>query len=426
VSDDLSADDLSADDLSADDLSFDEIASDDLSADDLSADDLSLDDISSDDLSSDDLTADDLSSDDIITSDTAADDMEASGLDSADTLSDETEAEASAEISAEASAESSAETETETELDDFDAEISQIDDISDDFNIDLDTDDLSDSDIVDIDEEKDSEELEKLREEGATPVTFPPEDTSYLEEDEIGGIDDSDSLDLSDAVIDEPELSADSIVDGPATEPDIDIDSLGDFDTVETEEEGLEIPQDLDIDIDISAEETDVSELAKDDFNISSGDDFVVEESALSDDSFNMGDSSDIDDSIDQVIPEGFEAELEETPVPFDDDLEGHIAAEEIEEELELPEEAEEIEEIAPPPELTKPGKAAPAAGTTIIQTGGKDDFQLTSKLKSELKNILTYMDHLLESLPEEKIEEFARSEYFDSYKKLFKELGLV
>jgi hypothetical protein len=35
-------------------------------------------------------------------------------------------------------------------------------------------------------------------------------------------------------------------------------------------------------------------------------------------------------------------------------------------------------------------------------------------------------MDQLLESLPEEKIEEFASSKYFDTYKKLFSELGLV
>jgi hypothetical protein len=35
-------------------------------------------------------------------------------------------------------------------------------------------------------------------------------------------------------------------------------------------------------------------------------------------------------------------------------------------------------------------------------------------------------MDKLLESLPDEKIEEFARSDYFDTYKKLFSELGLI
>ena len=35
-------------------------------------------------------------------------------------------------------------------------------------------------------------------------------------------------------------------------------------------------------------------------------------------------------------------------------------------------------------------------------------------------------MDQLLENLPEDKIEEFARSEHFNVYKKLFTELGLA
>jgi hypothetical protein len=45
--------------------------------------------------------------------------------------------------------------------------------------------------------------------------------------------------------------------------------------------------------------------------------------------------------------------------------------------------------------------------------------------LKDEIKSVLSYMDQLLESLPEEKIEEFARSEHFEVYKKLFEELGI-
>jgi hypothetical protein len=36
------------------------------------------------------------------------------------------------------------------------------------------------------------------------------------------------------------------------------------------------------------------------------------------------------------------------------------------------------------------------------------------------------YLDQLLEALPEEKIREFANSEYFGTYKKLFEELGLA
>jgi len=50
----------------------------------------------------------------------------------------------------------------------------------------------------------------------------------------------------------------------------------------------------------------------------------------------------------------------------------------------------------------------------------------LPVELKDEIKSVLSYMDQLLESLPEEKIEEFARSEHFDVYKKLFEELGIT
>lgn len=46
--------------------------------------------------------------------------------------------------------------------------------------------------------------------------------------------------------------------------------------------------------------------------------------------------------------------------------------------------------------------------------------------LKQDVRSVLSYMDKLLESLPEDKIEEFAKSEHFQVYKKLFEELGLL
>lgn len=49
----------------------------------------------------------------------------------------------------------------------------------------------------------------------------------------------------------------------------------------------------------------------------------------------------------------------------------------------------------------------------------------MNENLRQDVKNVLSYMDQLLENLPEEKIAEFAKSEYFDVYKKLFKDLGL-
>jgi len=45
--------------------------------------------------------------------------------------------------------------------------------------------------------------------------------------------------------------------------------------------------------------------------------------------------------------------------------------------------------------------------------------------LKEDIRTVLKYMDHLLEALPDEKIQEFASSEYFVMYKKLFEDLGL-
>jgi hypothetical protein len=54
------------------------------------------------------------------------------------------------------------------------------------------------------------------------------------------------------------------------------------------------------------------------------------------------------------------------------------------------------------------------------------DSVHIPLNIKSELKDLLSYIDQLFESLPEDKIEEFARSKYFDSYKKIFKELKLV
>ncbi|HEQ72190.1 MAG TPA: hypothetical protein ENN69_06855, partial [Spirochaetia bacterium] len=67
-----------------------------------------------------------------------------------------------------------------------------------------------------------------------------------------------------------------------------------------------------------------------------------------------------------------------------------------------------------------------PAESAAAPEMGGAKGEQIPSGLKEEIKSVLGYMDHLLESLPEEKIEEFAKSEYFSIYKKLFEELGLV
>lgn len=53
------------------------------------------------------------------------------------------------------------------------------------------------------------------------------------------------------------------------------------------------------------------------------------------------------------------------------------------------------------------------------------DSNEIPAGMKEEIKSVLSYMDQLLENLPEDKIAEFAQSEQFETYKKLFSELGL-
>ncbi|MBC6720372.1 hypothetical protein [Treponema sp. Marseille-Q4130] len=62
--------------------------------------------------------------------------------------------------------------------------------------------------------------------------------------------------------------------------------------------------------------------------------------------------------------------------------------------------------------------KAPPSSGSAASS--------LPANLTEEIKSVLLYMDQLLEDLPEEKIVEFARSEQFATYKKLFTDLGLA
>jgi len=231
----------------------------------------------------------------------------------------------------------------------------------------------------------------------AVPMTPAPEDTSYLEEDTIAQIPeddfafdvslednnsfDSTSLDLSEAVIDEPDLSS-GIVENPVVEP-----ILEEIDDTEFDISALEELSDAgakEEDIAVSGEtKVDSLDIDNNDININ---------------------LSKNDDSIVQVIPEGFHAEIEEAPVSFDDL------------DIDIPVESAKTTDVARKAEKSE----------TPAVSGADDISSIPSVLKVELKNVLSYLDQLLEALPEDKIEEFAKSEHFDAYKKIFKELGLA
>jgi hypothetical protein len=260
---------------------------------------------------------------------------------------------------------------------------------------------LTDDDLeIEFDEDKDADELKKLRDEGAKPVTFAPDNSSYLESEEDLN---PDSFDLSDAVIDEPEMfSTDHINDNlvePSLENEFDMDAL----------------DDLTIDEPKAPEEDDIlaEPLTEDDLDIPADDNFAV-------DDFN--DSFDTDTfDIKEPEPAPKAAAPKATPAP-------QAAAPAPQPATPAPQPAAPAPQPAPPPSSAAPAIKAEEAPKIPpgMRPNGKGGFELPSELKSELRNILSYMDQLLESLPEEKIEEFAKSEYFDSYKKLFKDLGLV
>ena len=62
--------------------------------------------------------------------------------------------------------------------------------------------------------------------------------------------------------------------------------------------------------------------------------------------------------------------------------------------------------------------------GIALVENN-EDSNTLPSNIKEEVKSVLSYLDQLLDSLPEDKIKEFADSKYFEMYRRLFTELGI-
>ena len=85
----------------------------------------------------------------------------------------------------------------------------------------------------------------------------------------------------------------------------------------------------------------------------------------------------------------------------------------------------EELEEIPVTDNLeeTEAVEAEATPEETVVEE--VKTTNIPDDLKQDIKSVLSYMDQLLDNLPEDKIAEFARSEHFELYKKLFTELGL-
>ncbi|MCL2213608.1 MAG: hypothetical protein FWC06_00215 [Treponema sp.] len=282
-------------------------------------------------------------------------------------------------------------------LDSIDSTLEDIDSVLDD----IDTDAhgaVPQEDIPSLDDS--NEELVMLREEGVEHLTAAPDNISYLEDNTI-----ADDFDLSDAVIEEPDLSIDGINDD-LSEPEID-ESEYDLDTLD--DITIDSEKIVEISIDDIPSEDDLTAL-KDEIESQVEDTYDIDnvEELLEEDSTELPQlDKDIEDISDEVISAPAsksvsdpQPAVKETPAVQDTPV-----------------------KKASPYKKDHAPQTSPATKSAYSENGS---FKIPVELKSELRNILSYMDQLLESLPEEKIEEFAKSDYFDSYKKLFKELGLV
>ena len=128
--------------------------------------------------------------------------------------------------------------------------------------------------------------------------------------------------------------------------------------------------------------------------------------------------------TADPIVEESEEPVIEETIV------EDSIIEESIEDTIvEEPAEDSVIEEPAEKDFSALDGSNNNLSESNIDYLTAKDSDlsgdELNADLKKDIKSVLLYMDQLLENLPEDKIIEFAKSDEFTTYKKLFSELGL-
>lgn len=156
------------------------------------------------------------------------------------------------------------------------------------------------------------------------------------------------------------------------------------------------------------------------------------------------------EDTLDiDPLPEGvLEGRPSPLEIPFDDDLSLELAeaaplAPELDDNFTfdpLPP-LEELDALTPgdpdgwslPPEppvsvtpLSEPLPDLEPTPAPPVPQGPLATGSLSPGLKDELRAVLSYMDKLLASLPDDKIQEFAESEHFEVYKRLFEELGLI
>ncbi|MBU0955592.1 MAG: hypothetical protein KKI09_09210 [Spirochaetes bacterium] len=267
------------------------------------------------------------------------------------------------------------------------------------------------------------------------PMTEAPEDSSYLE-DEI------EAYPLEDVPLEEPDLS-ELALDDVLVEADDELSEelplLDDSPDPSSDEmiEELDLSDDEmsfddDISLDIEGEDSDlatgetasasipeIEELSEIDFEEDDESEIHLHSEEASKAAEPIIESAKTVEPV-QVHPDELSMSLDDS---FFVDSTGDNQVEEYIEELDddfMPKDLTETE--APNIETA----AAPEEAEVVPELGIPANPAVPDKLSHDIKSVLLYLDQLLSALPEEKIEEFASSEYYDTYKKLFDELGIL
>ena len=235
-----------------------------------------------------------------------------------------------------------------------------------------------------------------------------------LEEDFVAAavVDEVPDEEISEITLDDSEEAViDELADMNIEAELADIESLDD-----TSEESL-VADELELDLDeIEEIGSDTDLLLEEETEPEPADEDTLE---LSDADLELDETElDVDDEMAfEEFASAVEDDLAGTEVPVDDE---ELQVEEIDLEagLEAPT-LEPGEDVLEMPSVDE----APAIGD--VSTSQNSISDLPSQVKNEIRSVLSYMDQLLEALPDDKIEEFAQSEHFEVYKRLFEELGL-
>lgn len=258
--------------------------------------------------------------------------------------------------------------------------------------------DLGEADELEIPAE--AEEPAEAEDEVTIEIDLDAEDNESPEQ-EIAEREATD-LEVDDLEIDDLEID-DLEVKDPGTDDlevdDLEIDDLqvDDLDTGDQEVPVVESGEPEAVEDAMAPVDTD-DEVEEIDFDLGETDELVIPQ-----------ESADYEDDFEQ------DTDLaEEAAAPLDEDAEDGLSEDVLSEDALSEDEPLEEE----PPRTPREPAPVPATRSSSIA-------DLPEDLKQEIRAVLSYMDQLLEALPDDKIEEFAQSEHFEVYKHLFEELGL-